>query len=1006
MAGRYSKFYSNYIFRKKHQNVNKGTIWERDWVTIGAQHQIEKGKRPFFGDSGFLYTINNIPSTKKRHNYGQWVASWLYPDVENAKPVVNSVEVNYLSNDIRDFVYYGSCSELIRTSIMDIISGYPAILSTEEPPKPFKFYRKDDSITYEVESPGLKIQNYFNVDLIHKDISDNNVNLNRFLAISYPNFNIRIKVKTQTIDEVFYFDEIYEYTIIQNAYYNKKSGFGLTQDSYDRLQPPQLKESYEEIDYSLPLICNVGINTTDIILKAYNSETPNQELEIVLKGYYFEEGYVFCLNSGVIRTGGETPQTYGFNYSTNVTPTFNAVTITPEEFYIYPKKDVVENFFDNLNSFQKLLLRTDTKPLYKNTFLTPYETDYGYYYVYVDYVWPSKNGIIDINSPLYIDYITSLYELGEKLDELWCDNLWRNMTHESIKNYDWTYTRTFIEGDEEENIIGGRRVENLIRIYGMIFDDIKRYIDGIKLSQRVTYDSFNNMPDAELSDKLDYLGWDIFSTIPSLYGGEDLDTAIPNSFVIVNKEDNSEEITVEEYSSLTDEEKEKYEFKSADLSTIVLEPVGEWFYSINPNNITPLFMDNHFMRQLVLSTKHIMKTKGTINAIEMVMALFGLGNDNGDDFFEITERYHHTTPEVFEEELANHINKLNHRESANYDEDLYYEGIPLENVEKYNTKYIVPFYNSKKQYRGEFTFQSKGGWGSDSLVLQNAHFKETLSYLKVAGNITDLLSLNPYDVNNGDIYYVIDMSDVIKYDETIDEETIGSMTHFYLCNNDIFTEQYSSWTNILVDDALYKKAMYLYNIISTDIGNNPHVGYGEYDLGQNYLEYMTNPFKYDLDNYILDDDVSSDMWSVEFSMEDRDTEDITEKVKNEVSKGDLLLRHHYDDGKNKIRVVENRDRFFSSLLREKKQKQDYLEEHLFDIDAVERQEITNRIADINAILSSVEYYLNDKVFVITNKIRVDDKTPETYKKYFFDVILQYLMQVIPSTAILVLKDFD
>ena len=988
MAGRYSRFYSNYIFRKKHQNVNKGTIWERDWVTIGAKHQIEKGKRPFFGDSGFLYTINNIPSTKKRHNYGKWVASWLYSDVEDAKPTVNSVDVNYLSNDIRDFVYYGSCSELIRTAVMNIVAEYPAIMSTQEPPKPFKFYRQYDSVTYEVDSPGLKIQNYFNVDLIHSDVDAGNINLNRFLAMSYPNFNIRIKVKSQTIDDVFYFDEIYEYTVIQNQYYHKKSGFGLTQQSYDNLQPPQLKDLYEKIDYSLPLRCNVGINTTDIVIKAYNSEATNQKLNIKLKGYYFEDGYVFCLNSGSIIPGDTSSEVYGFNYSTNVTPTFNASTITPE-FYIYPKKEVVEEFFENLSDFQKLLLRTDTLPLYKNTFLTPYETDDGMYYTYMDYVWPSKDGVIDIYSTAYIDYINKLYNLGEKLDEVWCDNLWRNMTHESIKNYDWTYTRTFIEGEEEDNILGGRRMESLIRIYGMFFDDLKRYIDGIKLSTRVTYDCFNNAPDAELSDKLDYMGWDVFSTIPVLYDGEEPEEAIENSFVIVSKTDVDGQITLEEYEMLSDDEKAKYEFKASDLSLLNLEPVADWFKSINPISITPLFMDNHFMRQLVLSSKYIFKTKGTRNSIDMVMALFGLGNDGNDDFYELTERYHYTLPYVYEDKLSQDINKLNHREDANYDEELYYEGIPIENTEIYNAKYIVPFYNHNKTYRGDFAFQSEGGWGADKEDLtQGVQFKETLSYLKVAGNIHDLLSLNPYDVSNGDIYFVIDLKDIVDYDETITEETIANVTHFFMCNNDIFTEKYSSWTNIEVTDAIYEKAMYLYNIISTDIGNNPHVGYGKYDLGQNYIDYMRNPFKYDLDNFVLDDDTSSEMWSIEFYENTKEVTETNGKVLDFVSNS------------------EKRDKFFAEILREKEEKRDYVNKHMFEMDIAERQQMVNRIADINAILGNVEYYYNDKVFILTNKVRVDDKTPETYKKYFFNVILQYLMQVIPSTAILILKDFD
>ena len=48
----------------------------------------------------------------------------------------------------------------------------------------------------------------------------------------------------------------------------------------------------------------------------------------------------------------------------------------------------------------------------------------------------------------------------------------------------------------------------------------------------------------------------------------------------------------------------------------------------------------------------------------------------------------------------------------------------------------------------------------------------------------------------------------------------------------------------------------------------------------------------------------------------------------------------------------------------------------------------------------MNYYLDSKVFIFENKIDND-----LYKQYFFDVIVHYLMQVIPSTAILVLKGF-
>ena len=151
---------------------------------------------------------------------------------------------------------------------------------------------------------------------------------------------------------------------------------------------------------------------------------------------------------------------------------------------------------------------------------------------------------------------------------------------------------------------------------------------------------------------------------------------------------------------------------------------------------------------------------------------------------------------------------------------------------------------------------------------------------------------------------------------------------------------------------------------------------------------MRNPFKYDLDNFVLDDDTSSEMWSIEFYENTKEVTETNGKVLDFVSNS------------------EKRDKFFAEILREKEEKRDYVNKHMFEMDIAERQQMVNRIADINAILGNVEYYYNDKVFILTNKVRVDDKTPETYKKYFFNVILQYLMQVIPSTAILILKDFD
>ena len=90
--------------------------------------------------------------------------------------------------------------------------------------------------------------------------------------------------------------------------------------------------------------------------------------------------------------------------------------IKSNNFVLKCKKYTFDTFFNNLDGFEKQLLTLDTKPLYKNSFLTPIEGDLTYKYVYRDYVWPSikteftvgdkkyEYGIIDISSQTYFKY--------------------------------------------------------------------------------------------------------------------------------------------------------------------------------------------------------------------------------------------------------------------------------------------------------------------------------------------------------------------------------------------------------------------------------------------------------------------------------------------------------------------------------------------------------------------------------------------------------------------------
>lgn len=602
-----------------------------------------------------------------------------------------------------------------------------------------------------------------------------------------------------------------------------------------------------------------------------------------------------------------------------------------QDLVIQPKEEIIETYFNGLKGFEKQLLTRKTKPLYTNKFITPIEYNLGYLYYNRTYTWPSDGYCIDITSTKYIDFINKLSSMAELYDELWTDNLWRRMTHEAIKNYDWTYTREFIDGDEEDNVDGGERMHKVLNIIGRVFDDIKLSIDTIKRQNKTTYNGDRNVPNALLSDKLELFGWDIYSTIPT-YKNEN------NETVSASEETITQEILDDEYI------KNKVEVNDKKIYP------DKWYPTSNPNKITFADVDVEFMRRLLLSTRRIFETKGTRQSIDMIMGLFGYG----DTDYTITEHYRTVTPREYDEvidqktneTLGDRIVRLNNQEKQMellYDEDA--SGIPVASFiggydEQGNPKtYLIPYYDQTKMYDGNLYFQNKGGWfykkDDESTEIDFSKWTETLSYLHVVSQVKDLLNVNPFGIRNGDIYYVANLNDYIDYTETTD--TLYS--HFFVMENELMPEEISSWGNINLedDDSYAKKAKYLDTIIPYNIGNNPHVGYGDYDMGNEFFEYMKKPFKCALDKEYFASPYYEEADNIEFKVSKR-----------------IVAKYDIEDDE-KIQIINNNDK----------------------------------------------YYLNDKVIIFKNNIDNDE-----YKKYFKTVIINYLMQVIPSTAIFVLENFE
>lgn len=862
----YTKHNSNYIKTVEHQHLKDGsTIFERDWVTIGSQLNFGPGKIPYYNDGNFIFTSNPTPFYQKRYKNGVTVATWTYDDVKEATATVNQIEFDEYTEDIRSFVYYGSCVELLRATIEKIIFEFPGNITLSEDRLEIPPTTEEGDYTY---INGYIVNNPFQIDLHTKDVHlqqyDNELH---FLSYSWQKY----EVNGQPITSYVISDWMGDLDCPQNdQYYIKKA----------------------------PVV-TVTINGN-----------------IVLKGYKSDRDIIFCYEG--------------------------------QDLVIQPKEEVIEEYFKSLKGFEKQLLTRKTKPLYTNKFITPIEYNLGYLYYNRTYTWPSDGYCIDITSTKYIDFINKLSDMAELYDELWTDNLWRRMTHEAIKNYDWTYTREFIEGDEEDNVDGGERMHKVLNIIGRVFDDIKLSIDTIKRQNKTTYNGDRNVPNALLSDKLELFGWDIYSTIPT-YKNENDETVSA-----------SEEIITQEVLDNIENEVE--------VNGKKIYP-DKWYPTSNPNKITFADADVEFMRRLLLSTRRIFETKGTRQSIDMIMGLFGYG----DTDYTITEHYRTVTPreydEVIDQEtnetLGDRIVRLNNQEKQMellYDEDA--SGIPVASFiggydEQGNPKtYLIPYYDQTKMYDGNLYFQNKGGWlykkDDESTEIDFSKWTETLSYLHVVSQVKDLMNVNPFEIKNGDIYYVVNLNDYIDYTETTD--TLYS--HFFALKNELMPEEFSSWVNINLEDGFYegsidytdeeatlydsyaKKAKYLETIIPYNIGNNPHVGYGEYDMGNEFFEYMKKPFKYALDKYYFTSPYYEEANEIEFYGLDR--KDAQYDIENE------------DDNDKKIKRINNND----------------------------------------------TYYLNDKVIIFKNNINNDE-----YKKYFKAVIINYLMQIIPSTAIFVLENF-
>lgn len=202
-----------------------------------------------------------------------------------------------------------------------------------------------------------------------------------------------------------------------------------------------------------------------------------------------------------------------------------------ESYLIKPNNGVIENFYNDLDDLERVLLNRETYPIFNAGFNVPRDTHgSSVTEIVTQYVnWPlSKDGwniqIVGLDYDYYIEKISSY---AEEIDNYKSDLIVRFLTSPQLYEF-----------DTEEKKIG-----SIFQIYGQSFDKVKKFIDNIAYMRNVTYDGINNVPDALLKNLSETLGLstiDLFderTLQDSLYTRHDLQYAgIPTGLNLIEAE--------------------------------------------------------------------------------------------------------------------------------------------------------------------------------------------------------------------------------------------------------------------------------------------------------------------------------------------------------------------------------------------------------------------------------------------------------------------------------------
>lgn len=478
----YIKSHSEYVVKKKHQDIAEGTVYERDLTTVGGLVETFDGSNVVYRSGNFILTnsksegfgVSRRKDSFKPNDYGGEI--WNLGTLSSMGDIAKQQDVRDTKwkrdvYDMRSFAYYGSAHELVRCSFDEIARTYPGeiYVPSDSTPRGVYSYTKADGSAFEQDLPDAiysrKAYNPYLIDMLSSGTPDEAA-LGSFCNGGYLLYDVVVG------------DDVYPVNAweAENRYwYGNGTG-----------SPAVLYSDGGR--YTWGEIVTMGLSK-DCFL-------PGDECGIVSVGYSM---------NGLSRSV-EFKCFMGMDNSVE----YYASTRTPE-MHIRPKERFLISFFNGLCAFSNALLDEPVENGYRSVFEFLDDTEIGIVKRKRSFVFPFSEGgyNLDCFGWRFSDYSSALLSVAEKYDEVYTDNICRKMVHEPISNFDWSRAKFIYGSDSEELKKDGLRITRLLRVYGRFFDERKYEIESIADSNTVRFSDRGTASDDYVSMLLESDGWRI-----------------------------------------------------------------------------------------------------------------------------------------------------------------------------------------------------------------------------------------------------------------------------------------------------------------------------------------------------------------------------------------------------------------------------------------------------------------------------------------------------------------